>query len=238
MKNCLICEQSVGAYHKILEITDYAGTQNFSIMECPACRILKTDPIPDDLGTLYEDSAFDKPQGEFHHFLKGILIRREIKRIVTATHSKGFLDMGSGHGNFSENLHKLGYSAVATDSHLQRPYYIRSIPQIPYKHFDYNKMLIEDPACVQNRTVVLRHVLEHIRDPKAFLQKFISWGAAYFYIAVPNAQSLERLIFREHNAFWHPPFHIWHYHKASMEKLLNSSGLEVIRSGHDTIPSG
>ena len=236
MEPCPICQKEV-TFRKLYERFDFEFKNKYHILECPLCRIRRTLPIPQDLSFLYQHSEYSKPQQGLYHALKGVLLRHEIRRIHSITKSKEFLDMGSGHGDFAENCFRLGYSVVAADGSPRRPYYIQSIDQVPYAHFDFKKNQIDLPEHVKARVVVLRHVLEHIEDPLMFLQKFIDNKADFFYIAVPNFDRFERILFRQYDLLLGLPYHLWHFNKTSLKNLLGGLGLEIMKIGYDTIPT-
>jgi len=127
------------------------------------------------------------------------LENEQVKFKALTLKAKDFLDIGSGYGDFSENVSQLGYSVIAADASPHRPYYLRPSPQIPYLHFDYGKVEVADPGCVRGRVAVLRHVMEHIKEPLNFLKKLAEYKAGYVYIVVPNFGRLERAIFKNYD---------------------------------------
>lgn len=236
LKWCLICQEET-SWSKIFELPDYARTNIYTIYECGRCRVKRTLPVPENLAALYSKSEFSKPQQRFYHFLKGVLIRWEIKRICSKISADKFLDLGCGYGDFAENLSRLGYSVIASDDSRQRPCYIQHLSGVPFLRFDFEQLKLENPREIKGRVVILRHVLEHARDPGKFLKTFMDLGASYFYIVVPNAVCLERRLLGRYNGFWHPPYHLWHFNKISLKILLEKCGIEVVKSGFDTIPT-
>ncbi len=235
-EKCLICERE-SIWKKVFDIPDDSLEKNYTIVECPYCQIKKTIPIPPNLNEFYPVNFFDKPQNQIYHFAKGILIKQEIKRVHKFTRSKSFLDIGAGYGDFSEKIHLSGYSVVAADNSPIRPYYIQSLKEVPFQHFNYEPLCMDAPQDIRNRVVILRHVLEHIKDPRIFLSFFISHQASHFYIVVPNASCLERKVFRQYDSFWFPPYHLWHFNKNSLKTLLEGIGIKITTMGFDTIPT-
>ena len=78
------------------------------------------------------------------YFCKGVLIRREIRRIFRHTQNRFFLDVGSGGGEFSQQLYQTGHDAIAADSAPQRPVYLEKIAAVPYMNFDYGSYALSD----------------------------------------------------------------------------------------------
>ena len=105
-------------------------------------------------------------------------------------------------------------------------------------HFDYTNYEFSSPELVKGRTIVLRHVLEHIPDPKHFLKKIISYKPNFLYIAVPNFDRPERKVFGPYDLLLGLPFHLWHFDKKSLFHIFNNlPDTKVIAWGHDTIPT-
>ena len=230
--DCPVCGQRVN-FKKLFPIADYKGKDMYTILECSSCKVKKTEPIPNDL-TLVNT---DEPVIPKNHWLKSFLVRREIKRIVKLTRVEQFLDIGPGDGEFSESLSAGGYSVIAADTWPERPYYLKNKKEIPYVHFDYESIEADDPSVINGRTVVLRHVLEHIRDPQHFLKKLIYQGAKNFFIVVPNASSIERRIFKQYDSAWCIPCHLWHFDINSLRRLFEQLGLNLISFGYETTPT-
>ncbi len=233
---CLNCNKLV-KINNVLEILNPDFKNPYTIFECPNCKIKKTWPIPGDLSSLYSPQIFNAPDNKLKYCFKKILNYWEIKRFIHYAKSREFLDVGAGFGEFSEVLYKMGYSVHSVDAFQERPYYIKSIPEIPYHQFNYETIEIQDPHIIKNKVVILRHVLEHIKNPHQFLQKFILNGASHFYIVVPNADSLEMKIFRQYAVLWAVPHHLWHFGRDSLKTLLTQLGLEIVILGYDTIPT-
>jgi len=235
IETCKICSTEQ-TFNKIVNIQDPSQREDFLIKECPNCSVKMTSPIPEDLDKYYEVSLYNKKQNSLYRFLKNLLIRFEIKRLIKFTHSEKFLDIGSGSGEFSFNLNKMGLTTAAADFSKERPYYIESIPEIPYARFNFDSCELDQPELAKNRTIVIRHVLEHIKDPKSFLKKFESLSAEYLYIVVPNGSCVENNIFKHVNTTWNAPQHLWHFNQLALQKLLKNIDANIVAHGFDTIP--
>lgn len=230
---CSICGQDAD-FKKLFTNWDYEGRRTYAILECNSCKVKKTDPFPENIGYLYENDKCLTPR---FHWLKSFLVRREIRQIVKLTNSKQFLEIGSGDGEFSESLNALGYYVVASDASQKRPYYLEDKTEVPYIHFDYERMEIDDQRLVNGRTIVLRHVLEHIEKPAEFLKGLIHQNAKFFYIVVPNVASFERKIFGQYDCMWCLPQHLWHYDIHSLGRLFELLGLKLVSFGYEMTPT-
>lgn len=236
MIDCGICGEKRGAL-EYMDVPDFFLEKNYIITVCPSCGVRKTNPFPDDIPSLYKTQSYNKRQNGLFRACKGILMRHEIKRIFKYTQNRSFLDAGSGGGEFSEELFKLGYDTITSDSAPERPVYLNNILEIPYVKFNYENYTMADQLASKGRTVILRHVLEHVRDPEKFLRQFIENEASFFYVAVPNTDCLEQKIFKRYYSTWYVPYHLWHFNLLSLNKLFKRTGVELIAWGHDTIPT-
>src|SRR5262249_3091102 len=78
--------------------------------------------------------------------------------------------------------------------------------------------------------VVMRHVLEHTRDPQAQLeaarQRLVPGGA--LILAVPNASGLASRVLGQYWSWYIPPAHIWYFTRPSLRRLLERTQLQPI----------
>ena len=100
----------------------------------------------------------------------------DVTRIIVR-HFQGasLIEVGCGKGHFLESLQALGFGIVGVD-----PAYEGSNPAITKQYFSSQAGLSGDG-------IILRHVLEHIQDPIAFLSKIrdANGGRGKVYIEVP-----------------------------------------------------
>ena len=209
------------------------------ISECQECGVQTILNKPENLEGYYKNTSMKKRLNSTHSLLKEILLRRELKRIQQVGNEKTtFLDVGCGVGDFAHLMYKKGLKVKAADADPEKPINIRFVEQIPYHTVDYNSYNIQDlSGSSEGYTAILRHVLEHVKDPSCFIQSLIDYGARWFYIAVPNHHCFEARVFGRHYYFVDPPRHLWFFSSGSLHRLLEKCNLEVISSGFDTIPN-
>lgn len=234
---CPICAK--GRFDKeVLETRDIVTGDKFKIIECSSCRVKHTYPVPVDISRYYETdigSAFMRRDPKVYAFFKNVLLGREMRRLSRLMGPEvEFLDVGCGTGNFSRVIHHGGYKVSAVDSSPERP---ADLPEgVAYYMMDYENYNIQN-IITRERTVILRHVLEHIKDPVKFLNKLIGYGAGSFYILLPNAESLKGRLLGRYNWQLDPPRHIWHFSRASLAAMSERLGLEMSSFGYETIPT-
>jgi len=235
---CPLCGRGSFAT-KYLDAADISSREVFSILQCDFCKVKKTEPLPDNLGRYYDNDigrSMKADPNSVHRFLKNFLLNAEAARIRKSVFSNNVLDVGCGNGDFSSLLHAKGYRVYAADALPDAPAYIGG-KDIPYFVINYDTNSMKDFPGLNDGVVVLRHVLEHIREPGLFVEKMISYGAKYFYVVVPNGDSLKSKILGKYNCFLDPPRHVWHFDVNSLKVFFAKAGLETIDFGYDTIPT-
>lgn len=125
-------------------------------------------------GLLDYDEHYQNEQGLSSAFRQHL---EDVAQIVTqAMGEDGLVEVGCGKGLFLEFLLQSGVDVMGFD-----PTYEGSNPKIHRKYFDTE-------AEVNAKGLILRHVLEHIKDPYAFLLslKEANGGQGLIYIEVPD----------------------------------------------------
>ena len=235
---CPICSKGQLS-KKYLEAHDLVTGEIFTLLECDFCSVKQTFPIPDDLSRHYNTDLCNlmrKKPNRIHSLFKNILMQIELSRITKNVRVKEFLDIGCGAGDFAKILYEKGYKISCVDSAIEKPYYIKGI-DVNYHIIDYNNYEIENFKGMDNGTIILRHVLEHIKTPNLFIKKILAYGGDIFYIVVPNISSLKNKILRSYNCYLDPPRHIWHFNKTSLEVFFERFNLKIINFGYYTIPT-
>lgn len=148
------------------------------------------------------------------------------KRKNKSTKAPGsLLDFGCGTGEFLETLKKKKWAVEGVEpsdaarikaESITAQKIHSSVSQIPTTSFD---------------VITAWHVIEHVPDLQETIQKLKSHlkKDGIIFIAVPNYQSPDATFYKAHWAGFDVPRHLWHFSKASMARLLESNGLNVIK---------
>ena len=169
------------------------------------------------MGKLQGQSSFFKPgppanPGDAYKPIVDFLLR-EIR-------GKSVLDVGGGEGAYSLELSRAGYDTVVADIN---PESLKAAAANGLKtRFLQQDELLGDGVA---DTVLLIEVLEHVQDPKAFLQAAVTAARKRVVFTLPCTDDFESL-FRLGISFAHIAVsdHLWHFSLQEMKQFLDSIG--------------
>lgn len=210
----------------------------FEMRRCLHCGCEQLFPVPSrpQLKNLYE--RFYNFSGErgtaytvlrewfFSSFLYGLWICLDGDiSFHTRKGSGRLLDVGCNEGRTLKNYARQGFCATGFELNETAAAVARAagfavftgslddlVPNVPFD------------------VAVLSNVLEHASDPKAMLLSVrrLLQPAGQVWISCPNSRSWLRSVFGPWWINWHVPFHIIHFSVATLETLLQASGLRLI----------
>lgn len=144
-----------------------------------------------DPGRLEYDASYQNEQGLSDAFRRHMDL--VLDKVCVHFRNDSVLEVGCGKGGFLDLMRQRGIDATGID-----PAYEGDAPYIRKQHFDASTGLTA-------QAIVLRHVLEHIPDPRAFLRTIAAanGGRGKVYIEVPCLDWITRRrawfdIFYEH----------------------------------------
>lgn len=78
--------------------------------------------------------------------------------------------------------------------------------------------------------VILRHVIEHVRDPRFVLDRVhqLLRPGGLVYVATPDERALAARVF---GRYWHgydPPRHVWVFRPAAVRRLLAEAEFDLV----------
>src|SRR5262245_33160718 len=236
---CRCCGQP-GVLSRIGDVASTDTADRFALERCGACGVLRTQPVPEDLAPYYATdlaATMTQPGSRLFSALRRWQLAREWKRVTRHGDPGTTVDVGCGTGDFVRLLHRQGFPVVAADAGPDPPAALAGCSGIQYVHFDFERYELRGLAGAAPYTVILRHVLEHVRDPYACLASLRRQGARQLYIVVPNVGSLERRLLGSYWYLWDPPRHLWHFDRRSLGRLCDRAGLAVLGRGIGTAPT-
>ena len=159
---------------------------------------------------------------------KKIVIEKEIrwvKKFISQSNPK-LLDIGCGTGWTTAVWQEHGFAACGLEPSNTRGELCQNKYGIKIYHNHIENLNIEEKFDL----IILRHVLEHIENPKAALEKVRSFlkKDGVLLIVIPNINSIGRFIFQEHFA-WILPWHLHFYNPNTLALLLKKTGYEKLK---------
>ena len=239
MSACLLCGGERWA--PLFEGTDrlYRTTaRRFAVVRCQECGLARLDPQPgpEELPLYYPADYWFAPHAgaveRLEEAYRRLVLRghvRFVERALRRSRARGpLLDVGCGGGLFLGMMRQRGFRVVGLDNSRQAAAIAWKHQRVPALAAD----LLRAPLRAGSLAgITMSHVLEHLHDPRAFL------AAAHRLLApdgrlvvhVPNAASWQfRLLGRRWNGV-DVPRHLFDFRARDVEKLLQSSGFEVVR---------
>ena len=160
---------------------------------------------------------------KLYQIVKNITLSRKQKLLKSYLGSKGsVLDIGSGTGDFLKYLQENNWCVSGMEPNEQA----RSLSL--EKGVQVKSSLKEVEGSFDN--ITMWHVLEHVYD----LEQQINWlkehlsKQGFLYVAVPNFESLDAQIYKEHWAAYDVPRHLYHFSQRSIQAIFEKHGLEVV----------
>lgn len=135
------------------------------------------------------------------------------------------LDVGCGIGWVVAEANRKGFRGMGIDIN---PEYVAAGKE--YLNVDLRPVSLEKFRTKEKYDVViLKHILEHIADPKPFLDKVkkLMKPGGILIVSSPNIDSLMARIFLDRWYGLRPQEHRWQFTKKSLPRLLRQNGFSV-----------
>lgn len=216
----------MGIEDKKIKITD-SGVQydrsgdTMRMVFCPVCDLVQLIPLPSSRGlaALYSDPGISSTMSSSSP--RELDVTWDFFQKHVKFHKNQYLEIGAGEGVFAGFLAKRQLSVLCVEPN---PVFY---DQLKAKGFKCINTFFEDYH-QENKvdTIIFRHVLEHVVDPVAFLQKVRSLlvKGGQIFLEVPN---FLKLIEKTELALF-PLFHLWNFNETILRKMLEKAGFENI----------
>jgi SAM-dependent methyltransferase len=211
------------------------------LLECPACGVLASVEEPPDVRKHYSGNFYTRDEGQRFRFGLEWPVQFfrwvRFRRLMRWGPYRRVLDVGTDRGWFLRCFQKAGAevfgtqmseaAAFAASRRLGREIFLGELPDA---HFPGAGM---DLVCLYN-------VLEHVREPRVYLQEIrrILRADGLLAIEVPNARCPTSRWFGRHWLGWDIPNHIHHFNPASLRALVERHGFEVLAESHWSVEFG
>ena len=206
-------------------------TDEYRILECPACGVAVTDP-PAYVSSASYDASPNLAAGYVAVESLGRHYARQMLSWLSPYCGAGrLLDVGCSIGVLVDEAAKLGFQVQGID--LDR----NAIAYGKGKGRPLHQCAIEDWPEGDYDALCLMHTLEHLSDPVKFLtdcvRKLRTGGI--LIAAVPCHCGLHPRLFDRRWYGWQPKQHYLHYSRVGLSKVFATAGLRPIKSWQNSM---
>jgi SAM-dependent methyltransferase len=227
---CPGCGGSLVRWRSVPASEPALAGRRYELWRCPRCGCAATagEPAPE----LHTKGAYREARPRLHRLAAPALAAFDRQRLALlgrlAPPGARVLDVGAGRGRFVVRARAAGYDAFGID---------------PYRRFagPGGESLVQPTSIEEAQiaaqsldAVTLWHVLEHLEDPRAALERIAGWLApgGGVLVGVPNLNSLQARVGGERWYHLDVPRHRSHFTPAGLSRLLGETGFEVVEIEH------
>ncbi|WP_235938454.1 class I SAM-dependent methyltransferase [Chitinophaga solisilvae] len=235
--SCPLCGSS--QLHEALTAKDYTvSKETFSIIHCGGCSGRFTQHVPDseNIGRYYQSQEYishsETKEGlinRLYHSVRKITLRSKQNWVRNGSGIKtgSLLDIGCGTGAFLHYMQTSGWTVTGLEPdenarHNAKTLY--GLEPLPIEQ------LFTLPAG-QYDAITMWHVLEHVHELHRYLDhiRTLLKPGGTLLIAVPNYTSPDAEHYGQYWAAYDVPRHLYHFSPSSMEKLLSSHHIRLVK---------
>jgi 2-polyprenyl-3-methyl-5-hydroxy-6-metoxy-1,4-benzoquinol methylase len=239
MSACLVCGCERPA--PLFTATDrlyHTTAKEFAVVRCRECGLARLDPQPgaEELRRYYPENYWFAPDesaaGRMAEAYRRLVLRDHVRFVTQALgggRARGrLLDVGCGGGLFLGMMRERGYRVTGLDFSREAAAMAWKRQQAPAVCGD----LAHAPLGAGSFAgITMFHVLEHVHDPRAYLEAARELLApdGRLVVQVPNAASWQfRLLGRRWSGV-DVPRHLFDFRGCDVERLLEACGMVVVR---------
>jgi 2-polyprenyl-3-methyl-5-hydroxy-6-metoxy-1,4-benzoquinol methylase len=233
LKKCPLCKS--GHFLNFKAVSDYSvSKEEFLLCQCIDCKLIFTNPRPSKkhIHQYYQSEDYISHQNKannltnlLYKLARNITLRQKLAWINEYNQGKqSILDVGCGTGYFLKKAKDNGWKVTGVEPNTtarkiaknKKIKVLSALRKInPEKQFD---------------TITLFHVLEHVHNLRKTGKKIIQYlkDDGTIYIAVPNINSKDSILYGDKWAALDVPRHLYHFTANTMEIFAEEMELTII----------
>ena len=221
LANCLVCDGTSAAQRFV--------QRGYPVYRCLSCGLQFVNPIPgpSELAEYY-DRSYAVPLDRY-----AAADKRNDARIADLERwcpARGrLLEFGASYGHSLALARQRGWDVVGVELSPTASAYARTHFGLSVFNCDLSDAPLVDGTF---DAIVGWHVLEHVRDPKAQLQRLgaLLKPGGILGLRVPNVSSFGARAAGQWWPWMCPPAHLWFFSSATLPRLLEACGFQVVET--------
>jgi len=196
-------------------------------------------PAPEELWHYYPKNYWYAPDNNaaarLEERYRRLVLRDHARFVTRALRSSGvpgpLLDAGCGGGLFPRILRERGFAALGLDPSAEAAAVAWKVNGVPVMCAELAHAPLPPATCA---AITMFHVLEHLYDPREYLDAARSLLKANgrLIVQVPNADCWQFRLLGSHWNGMDVPRHLVDFRARDLEALLKAAGFEVLRRKH------
>lgn len=218
-----------------MELKDHMITQeDFKIVKCNNCGFHYTNPVPveENIGSYYKGEQYISHSStskglvnKMYSVVRNITLKQKLKLVKSLSKGTEILDIGAGTGHFLNICKSNGFSVQGLEPDADARAFAKKEMNLDLEDIS----TLTSISSGSKDIITMWHVLEHVYHLKRDLEEIVRVlkKDGTFVVAVPNMDSADA---EKYGAFWAAydvPRHLYHFQKATIEKLMNEFGLKL-----------
>ena len=235
MSACLVCGSERWA--PLFTSSDrlyHTTAEEFAVVRCREGGLVRLHPQPaeEELRRYYPGNYWFAPDesaaSRLEEAYRRLVLRDHVRFVAQALARGPLLDVGCGGGLFLGMMRERGYAVVGLDFSREAAAIAWKRQQVPAVCGDLAHAPLRAGSLAG---ITMFHVLEHLRDPRAYLvaARDLLAPDGRLVVQVPNAASWQfRLLGRRWSGV-DVPRHLFDFRDCDVERLLEDCGMVVVR---------
>jgi 2-polyprenyl-3-methyl-5-hydroxy-6-metoxy-1,4-benzoquinol methylase len=231
LERCPLCESIKITNHYICKDHAVSG-ESFALSICLNCDLIFTNPRPASAISekYYNSDSYiphttkNNPFTQLYRIIRNINTRNKLNLIAKYSPKGSCLDVGCGTGDFLEKCRMTGREIAGVEPSERAGEISSKRLGIPVY-----RDLAELPKGLVFENITFWHVLEHIYDLHETVDraKKLLDRSGRLYVALPNVNSFDSLLYKESWAAYDVPRHLYHFNQETFGYLVHAHGMKI-----------